>query len=345
MAASAGTKRGEGGRSGRGIGCLLVLMAGLAGLGVLGISLASLFGGAGGDDTRVREVVEKAEPAATRKLAIIEVRGILMTGPGTLGRPGGVTRRTLDMLQHALDDEAVAGVLLHVDTPGGSVTDADAIHHRIKQLRDKGKRVVVEMGDLCASGGYYLAVAADRIWARPTTITGSIGVIIPSLNVHGLMQTYGVTDESVMSGANKAILSPTRPVSPEHRALLQEVVDAMYARFLKLIVDGRGVDEAALRAIADGRLLTAEQARDARLIDGIGYRDAVLDTLSQLAEGGPFTVVRYEREPTLVDLLRARLATPAPQAALTDAFFSAPRAMYLYAPLGSLVAPPAAPAL
>ncbi len=338
MAGNARPANNEGRRRTRGIGCLLVLMTGLAGLGMLGITLASFMGGGPGPG-QVIERVERTHPEAKKKLAVIELRGVLLTGPSGFGQPAGITQRALDMLEHALEDDAVAGVLLHVDTPGGSVTDADALHARIKKLREKGKRVVVEMGDVCASGGYYLAVAADRVWALPTTITGSIGVIIPALNAHAFLERHGVTDESIMSGPNKAILSPTRPVSPEQRALLQGVVDSLYERFVTLVAEGRGLSVDQVRPLADGRLLTAEQARAAGLVDGVGYRDAALDTLSQLAEGGPFTVVRYEREPSLVDLLRARLASPLPQAATLEALLGTPRAMYLYAPLGHLVAP------
>jgi protease-4 len=122
-------------------------------------------------------VVERT-PGARRHLAWIEARGVMLQGPAGLGEGAGITRDLSSMLERATVDSTVAGVLLELDTPGGSVTDADKIHRQIGLLKAQGKKVIVLMGDVCASGGLYAAVAADRIVALPTTITGSIGVII-----------------------------------------------------------------------------------------------------------------------------------------------------------------------
>lgn len=310
----------------RGIGCLLLLMALLAGLGFVGMAVAGL-GGLGGAASPIQEIVEKVEPGASKKLVIIDVRGVLVRAGGMAG---GVTEATLAMLERAAEDDSVAGVLLAVDTPGGSVTDADLIHHAIRRLRDKKRRVLVHMGDLCASGGYYLAVAADEIWALPTTVTGSIGVIINNIELGGLLDRFGVRDDSITSGQNKQMLSPFEPLTDEQRALLQGIVDSMYARFLDVIVKGRGIEIEALRPIADGRLLTAEQAREAGLVDRIDYPKAALARLGALAGEGPFTVVRYRSEPGLFDLFRARLG--ASERPLVAELLQGPRAMYLHGP-------------
>lgn len=310
----------------RGIGCLLLLMALLAGLGFVGMAVAGL-GGLSGAARRVEEVVERVEPGASKKLVIIDVRGVLVRAGGMAG---GITESVLVMLERAAEDDSVAGVLLEVDTPGGSVTDADLIHHAIRRLRDKKRRVLVHMGDLCASGGYYLATAADEVWALPTTVTGSIGVIINNIELDGLLERFGVRDDSITSGQNKQMLSPFEPLTDEQRALLQGIVDAMYARFLDVIVKGRGIEIERLRAIADGRLLTAEQALQAGLIDRIDYPKAAITRLGALAGDGPYTVVRYRTEPGLFDLFRARLG--AVERPFVAELVQGPRAMYLYGP-------------
>lgn len=310
----------------RGIGCLLLLMGLLAIIGVFGVSLTGLTGG--GTDG-VEEIVEEARPGA-RKLVIIDIRGPLMRGSGLAG---GVTGDALRMLDRAIEDDAVAGVLLRVDTPGGSVTDADLLHHRIGALKAKGRKVLVHMGDLCASGGYYLAVAAHEVWALPTTVTGSIGVIISNLELGGLLERFGVRDDSIASGRNKQLLSPFHPLTPEQRGLLQGIVDAMYQRFLEVVAEGRGLEIDAFRPLADGRVITAQTALDAKLVDRIGYPDEALDRLRAMAGEDAYGVVRYRIAPGLGALLGVRAEAPR---SMVGELLVAPRPMYLYAP-GALV--------
>lgn len=306
----------------RGLGCLLVAMGGLAVLGMVGLFLSGGSGTAAYGPRIVEEIVE-SPPEARRKLAIVDLHGVLLEDGD------GVTAEALAMLERAREDEAVAGVLLNIDTPGGSVTDADLLHREVTRLRAAGKAVVVLMGDLCASGGYYVAAAADEVWAQPTTVTGSIGVIVFGLNVHELLEEHGVRDVSVMSGPRKALFSPTRPVDEADRLVLQSIVDEMYARFVAVVAEGRELDEGQVRALADGSLFTATRAKEAKLVDAIGYEDEALDALRSRAKGGPFQVVRYHREPTLLDLL-ATVGAPAPPGlALTRRLVQGPRAMYL----------------
>ncbi len=317
----------------RGVGCLLTLMGGLALLGMFGASIAGFSGALSSAEDFVEVDVER-HPEARRKLAVVEIRGVLVEGPAGLMRGRGVTGQALKMLDHAAGDPEVDGILLHIDTPGGSVTDADLLHERVRRLREDGKTVVVHMGDLCASGGYYIAVAADAIWASPTTVTGSIGVIIQSLNVAELLAQHGVTDESIMSGPNKGLLSPTRPMTDAQRALLQGVVDDLHGRFVELVAKGRKLDEAVVRGLADGRIFTAAHAKEAGLVDEVGYRRRAIEKLKQLTDGGPFNVVRYQRRPSLWDLARAGEAHSAAES-LASHLLAAPRAMYLYAPLAA----------
>jgi protease-4 len=317
----------------RGIGCLFGLMGVLAMFGGLGLfwSLA-----AGGMPNSVHEVSVSRHPSSEgKKVVVIKLSGLMLDAVGGIAGGRGFTSDAVRMLDQAKRDEKVAGVLLVLDTPGGSVSDADDLHHRVSELRSSGRKVVVQMGDVCASGGYYVAVAADEIHALPTTLTGSIGVVLNTLNFHGLLELYGVRDESITSGPNKQMLSPTRPVSPEQRALLQAVVDELYARFREMVLAGRadaGLTEAGLGSLADGRVFTARTALAAKLIDGIGYQKDALDRLKSIAGDGPFDVVRYEREPSLADLFRAKLSAPSGMEAAVRAAV-VPRALYLYAPM------------
>lgn len=313
----------------RGLGCVLTLFAAMFIFGLIAMVGSSLLG-LGDNRTpggAIIERVEEGEPTSTRKIAIIPINGVLKGG----AQGQGSTASALKMMERALKDEQVVGVLFEIDTPGGSVTDADLLHHKLGAFKKAGKATLIHMGDLCASGGYYMAVAGDEIWALPTTITGSIGVIIQTLNAHKLMETYGVEDRSIMSGKLKGLLSPTRPEVVEGREVLQGVVDELYERFLDLIVKGRALSLDELRPLADGRVFTAQAALEAKLIDKIGYPNEALKRLKEITREEKLKVVRYEREPSLMDLLQAHAARPNGAAALEN-LFAAPRAMYLFAP-------------
>jgi len=310
----------------------MVMLVAFAGLGVFGLGLVGLMGG-GGDHAGITETYESQRADSEgRRVVIIEASGVMLDGGGGFGSAPGITRRTLAQLRHARKDERVKAVLLRLDTPGGSVTDADLLHHEIQAVREAGKPVVVLMGDVCASGGYYAAVAADEIWALPTTITGSIGVVLQGLNVSEFLGRHGVTDTSLASGPNKGMLSPTRPVDPAQQALAQAVVDELYVRFVELVAAGRKLDEAAVRVVADGRILTARAALEAKLIDGIGHQERALERTKQRAGAGPFDVVRYAGQPSLFELLRARLEGPVHPLAAVAGALATPRALALYAP-------------
>ena len=268
-------------------------------------------------------------------VAVIEVSGVMMRG-GDGFSDEGITRPLLKMLERARVDHEVKGVLLQINTPGGSVTDADLIYRSIKRLREQGKVVIVHMDDTCASGGYYISLAADEVWALPTTITGSIGVIVSGLNFSDLLSKYGVRDVTITSGANKAILSPTSPVDEAHVALLQSIVDAMYARFLALLMEGRGLEEGPARALADGRIFVSEEALKHKLIDRVGYFDESLSSLKErlkLPENA--RVKRYSVPRSFWSALGGALQ-PALDARVTHALsaHSGQRALYLYAPQG-----------
>lgn len=302
---------------------LLVLVVSLLGncalFGALAVSAAG-----GGTAAGNEEVIEQG--GGTRRILLVEVTGEISDAPAN--GPFGDSRPSLAEqveaeLRHAIEDSAVVGVLLAVDSPGGGVTASDRLHRAVAAVRTAGKPVVVHMGDLCASGGYYLSAPADHLVAMPTTITGSIGVIMVTLDVSRLLgEKLGVTATAIKSGALKDLGSPFKPLSDAERTVLQGVVDAMYGRFVQVVVDGRSgrpgltgsPDEVKtrVRALADGRIYTADQAKDLGLIDEIGYRDAALAAVRRLAKAPDAPLIRRKHSHGLLELLGAS-AKPAVQ--------------------------------
>lgn len=202
----------------------------------------------------------------------------------------------LKQIKKATEDPFCNGIILDLTTPGGGVTDSDIIWKALKDFRaaKPNRKVVVLMGDTVASGGYYISTAADYIFAHPTTMTGSIGVIISSINATELAQKIGIAPVTIKSGKTKDFLNPLRPLAPEEEAMLQAMVDKLNNRFIKLIVDGRGLDEAKVRAIADGRVMLAEEAMEHGLVDEIGYFDDVVNWFSNNYVDGHLDVCVYQ---------------------------------------------------
>lgn len=250
------------------------------------------------------------------KVAVIEVSGVIMdrVGGGLFGGAGeSLVKRIKDQLDKAQKDDAVKAVILDVDSPGGGVTPSDQLYNALVKFRDdpKKKPLVVHQGSLAASGGYYISAAGDEIWAEPTTITGSIGVILGGTpNVHDFLEQHGVHDMTVTSGPNKDLLSPTGPVREEHKKILQATVDDMYGRFCQVVAEGiahrtnQKVDDVlpAVKKLADGRIYTAKQAKELSLVDGIGYFDDAFAAAKKRAHVTEAKLVRYHKEPSLADL-------------------------------------------
>lgn len=168
-----------------------------------------------------------------------------------------------------------AALLLRVNSPGGSITASDIVYHQIRAYKARlGIPVVVLMMDMAASGGYYVAMAGDTVVAHPTTITGSIGVLLPSVNIAGLMEKFGVEDNSITSGPYKDLFSFTRSRPAEHDAILRAIVAEMHERFVTVVREGRqGRLQQPVEQLADGRIYTAGQAQRVGLIDKVGYFD------------------------------------------------------------------------
>jgi protease-4 len=245
------------------------------------------------------------EGQGKEKILLIDLSGVISEEPsveGGSGFGGGVVEPSLvarvkEELQKAEKDDSIRAVVLRINSPGGTVTASDIIYHEVMQFKKKtGKKVIASIGGIGASGGYYIAVAADQIVANPTAITGSIGVIMLHFNVQGLLEKIGVGTEAIKSGPHKDMASPFREISPEDRKILQDKINSMYARFLEVVTQGRKqVDPLQMKTIADGRIYTAEEAKKLNLIDQIGYLDAAIDLAKQEAGLTEAKVVLYRR--------------------------------------------------
>ena len=234
-------------------------------------------------------------------------------------------------------DDAVEGLLLEIDSPGGAVSVIDEIHHEIVRFKesDPDRRIVVLVRDIAASGGYYIALPADAIVAQPTAIVGSIGVLMQTLNVQALADKLGIADVTVKSGKNKDLLNPLKPVSPEQMAILQRTVDATYDRFVGLVSAARGIPEKKLRgSIADGRIFDAADALANGLVDALGYREDALARLAELLdlEPGDLFVVTYKEKQTFLDALFAEMTSPVEHLGARAAARFSPRLLYLWQP-------------
>jgi protease-4 len=214
-----------------------------------------------------------------------------------------------DALAQAEGDDGVAAVVLEVNSPGGGVTASDEMHQAILDFKAQTKKpVVVSMGDTAASGGYYISAPADRIVANETTLTGSLGVIVPLLNYSEAADKYGVTQEYVTSGKFKDIGSAWNEFTAGERDIFQSIVDDSYAEFVDVISEGRGLPEERVREIADGRIYSGRQARELGLVDSFGGLDEAAEIAGDLAKTEETTVVRYIQQPTFQETLLSGLS-------------------------------------
>lgn len=236
------------------------------------------------------------------KILLIEVSGVL-----TSAKPSGVFDRFFDRLSlparfkeelaKAEDDEDVKAIVLRINTPGGTVTASDILHHEIQELKKTREiPIIASIMDLGTSGGYYVAMAADQVVAHPSSVTGSLGVIMLTLNASGLMEKIGVQANAVTSGPHKDMGSPFRTMTERDRAIFQGVIDNFYDRFLRVIEQGRpNLKSETIRQLADGRIYSAAQAKDHGLVDVIGYVDDAIGLAKKKAGIEEAQVVMYQR--------------------------------------------------
>jgi len=214
-----------------------------------------------------------------------------------LGKQESVVARVTEELRQATDDDRLKAVVLRINSPGGTVTASDTLYHVVREFAAKKQvPVIAQMLDMGTSGAYYVALAADEIIAQPTTVTGSIGVIMFGLNVQGLLEKVGVKNQTLKAGANKDIGSPLREMTPEERQILQSVLDDMRGRFVQLVRERRPhASPESFAAVTDGRIVTADQALQAGLIDRIGYLDDAIAIARERAGLTTARVILYRR--------------------------------------------------
>jgi protease-4 len=233
-----------------------------------------------------------------KKIAIIDVSGVIMNAhsSGLLGSGENPMSLFREKLEEAACDSQVKAVVLRLNSPGGAVTASDIMYQDLINFRkDTQKPVVACMMDVAASGAYYLAMGCDTIYAHPTTVTGSIGVIMNLYNAAGLLGKIGVSSDPIKSGPNKDLGNPARPMTDEERAILQGMVNCFYDQFVQVVVRGRNLPEDRVRALADGRVYSGVDAQKLGLVDKIGYLEDAIQEAMDLACIKDAKVIAYDR--------------------------------------------------
>ena len=213
-----------------------------------------------------KSILPELLEAGKEGVAIVRVEGPILD-----------SYQTVEELKTFADDPLVKAIVIRIDSPGGGVAPSQEIYNAVKRVRrENNKTVVASMGTVAASGGYYIAVATDRILANPGTLTGSIGVIMQMANFQELLEKIGVKSVVVKTGKFKDLGSPFRPMVEEERQLLESVMNDTLSQFIEAVADGRSMDTAEVEQLADGRVFTGRQARSVLLIDEIGdLQDAI----------------------------------------------------------------------
>jgi protease-4 len=273
------------------------------------------------------------------KVLMVDLSGVMYLGAPARSRSPwsrgeDMISRLAEELQTAREDPSVKALLVRIDSPGGTVAAADVIYHEIESYKqDTGVKVVAGLMGVAASGGYYAALAADRIVALPTTVTGSIGVITMKLDLEKVMGRIGVKTETVKSGLYKDLWTPFRPSSDEERRIMQELIDDMFARFLEKLRTGRpGMTPAQVEKAATGRVFSARQAMELGLVDEMAYPKEAFETAKKMAGLEEARLVVYHRP----GAWRGSIYAQAP--ATSDSGFggldmlTSPQLMYLWLP-------------
>ncbi|MGE6611312.1 signal peptide peptidase SppA [Peribacillus sp. NPDC076916] len=272
-------------------------------------------------------------------IAVFDVEGTIQdTGEASLLSSATYNHRAfMDKLKMAEENDDIKGIILRVNSPGGGVVESAEIYDKILDIKKVKKPVYVSMGSMAASGGYYISAPADKIYASPETMTGSLGVIMHGYNYEKLAKKYGVEFETIKSGPHKDIMSPTREMTGEEREILQNMINNSYDQFVKVIADGRGMTEKEVREIADGRIYDGRQAKENHLIDDFGHLDDVIAAMKTDIGKKDAQVIRYTDEAGFGSLFsmgaQKMLGNDVETAVLTKILSSSnsPRLMYLYA--------------
>lgn len=272
--------------------CLSAAAIWLAGCAFVNVNLPT---GKGPLEERV------VEGKGDSKILIVDITGVISgkaRKAGLMGKRPPLPARIHEELTMAASDPLIAGIILRIDSPGGTVAASDNIYHEVMEFRHKTKKpVYASITGIGASGGYYVACAAEKINVHPAAITGSIGVIAMQLNVEGLMKKLGITDKTYKTGANKAMFSPFRADTPDQQKIIQALLDGFHKRFVDIVFAARAkkLSRSALESLADGRPYTAEQARNNGLVDAVAYLGETIEAMQQELGIDQARVIRYVR--------------------------------------------------
>ena len=268
-------------------------LAGLVYLGVGALFLAFLWGTVGNADADLG--------VFGGRVAIVEVEGIILE----------VDDLVRDLKSHR-ENPSVRAVVVRINSPGGVVGPTQEVHQALMKLREAGKPVVASLSSIAASGGYYIAVAADRVYANPGTLTGSIGVIMQFPNVDGLLKKVGVDYVVVKAGRYKDLGNLARPMRPEERQVLQGLLDDVHNQFIDAVASGRKLSRDEVVTFADGRIFSGAQAKSMSMVDELGSLDDAVNAAGKLAGlKVPPRVLQPRRKSSLVNLIRSELGLPA----------------------------------
>ena len=242
-----------------------------------------------------KSLLDGADTAMSAKsgIGLVEVKGMILD-----------SKETIRQLRHFLKQDGVKAVVMRVDSPGGIVAPSQEIFEEVKKFAAK-KKIIVSMGSLAASGGYYISAPATLIYANPGTITASIGVFLKLSNIEALMDKIGIKSHTLKTGKYKDSGSPLRKFSAEDRAMLQSVIDNTHEQFIRAVAEGRKLPIDDVRKIADGRILSGEQAKRARLVDRLGtLQDAIEEAGKQAGiKGEPEVILPPKKKTNYLDLL------------------------------------------
>ena len=243
------------------------------------------------------------------KIAVVEIQGVITQSSAAI-----------EEIHQYLEDGGVKAIVLRIDSPGGGVGPSQEIHREVLKAKQQ-KKVVVSMGSVAASGGYYIACASDLIVANPGTITGSIGVIMEFTNVEELLKKIGVKGVVIKSGEYKDIGSPFREMTVDEKKIMQDVIDNVNKQFIQAVAEGRKLDRNKVAGIADGRIFTGEQAQQLGLIDRIGNLQDAIDITARMVgiEGKP-TILYPRQKFSLWDLLMQEIATAIQKILIEEGF-------------------------
>ena len=241
------------------------------------------------------------EQRAQNRIGVIDVTGIISG-----------SQDIVNQVKKFRQDKRIRGIVLRIDSPGGSVGPSQEIYDEVLKTRESGKIIYASMGAMAASGGYYIASAAEKIFANPGTLTGSIGVIMAFTNAKGLMEKIGLQPKIIKAGKYKDIGSPARAMTEKERNLLQSVVDDVHQQFIEAIASGRGISIEEVTTIADGRIFTGRQAHSLKLVDELGGLQASIEQLADKVGiiGAPKIVKEKPRLGLLDWVLKATINQP-----------------------------------